>query len=297
MSALFASDLGKRYGRRWVLRHCDLDLPGGSVVGLVGANGAGKSTLLHAAVGLIEPTEGFVHTLGGRPGVSPDCLARVGFVAQDAPVYSSLTVAEHLELGRHLNASWDQALAEARVNRLQLDPAQRAGRLSGGQRSQLALTLAMGKRPELLVLDEPVSSLDPLARRNFLQDLMELVAEHQPSVILSSHLLSDVERICDHLVVLANGRVRLQGPVIEILAAHRLLTGPRRDLDTLPAEQEVIEASHTDRQTTVMVRTTEPILDPRWAVSEVGLEELVLAYMSSPFLPSVGADQIAVVRS
>jgi ABC-2 type transport system ATP-binding protein len=207
-------------------------------------------------------------------------LARVGFLAQDAPVYPSLTVAEHLRLGERLNQQWDRELATGRIGRLGLDVGQRAGRLSGGQRSQLALTLAMGKRPELLVLDEPVSSLDPLARREFLQDLMGLVAEHEPTVVLSSHLLSDVERVCDHLVVLADGQVQLEGPVDELLSTHKLLTGPRRDTNSLPRDQKVIRVSNTDRQTTALVQTTQPILDPRWVVSDIGLEDLVLAYMS-----------------
>ena len=178
MTAVATTSLGKRYGRRWALRECTLAIPEGRVVGLVGANGAGKTTLLHLAVGLITPTEGSITTCGGRPGASGEQLARVGFLAQDAPVYTALSVADHLRLGRELNPQWDDEFATGRVERLGLPPAQRAGRLSGGQRSQLALTLAMAKRPELLVLDEPVSSLDPLARREFLQDLMELVAEH-----------------------------------------------------------------------------------------------------------------------
>ncbi len=140
----------------------------------------------------------------------------------------------------------------------------------------------MGKRPELLLLDEPVASLDPLARREFLQDLMELVAELGVSVVLSSHLLSDVERVCDYLVVLADGHVRLAGPVEHLLATHRLLTGPRRDTTSLPRDQKVVRASHTERQTTVLVQTAQPVLDPRWVVSEIGLEELVLAYMTPP---------------
>lgn len=215
-----------------------------------------------------------IEALGRRPGDEAAQLASVGFVAQDAPVYGSLTVAEHLRLGQRLNPRWDQALATNRVSELNLALDQRAGRLSGGQRSQLALTIAMGKRPEPLLLDEPVSSVDPLARRQFLQDLMALVAEHRPTVMLSTHLLSDVERVCDHLIVLADGHVRVDGPVDQLLDTHKVLTGARRDVDGLPRSQEVIEVSHTDRQTTVLVRTTEPILDPRWAVSEVGLEEL-----------------------
>src|SRR5262245_1130606 len=195
-AALTADDVGKRYRRRWALQHCTLAIPRGSIVGLVGANGAGKSTLLHLVAGLLEPTEGTLSVFGDRPGGDAKQLSRVGFVAQDAPVYGSLTVAEHVRLGQRLNASWDRPLAEQRIAKLGLDGDQRAGRLSGGQRSQLALTLAIGKRPELLLLDEPVSSLDPLARREFLQDLMALVAEQQPTVVLSSHLLPDVDRMC-----------------------------------------------------------------------------------------------------
>lgn len=280
MTAIAAEHLGKRYGRRWALRDCTLALPAGRVIGLVGANGAGKSTLLHLAVGLLEPTEGTIAVLGARPGAGAEQLARVGFLAQDAPVYPSLTVADHLRLGERLNLRWDRDLAAARIERLGLDLGQRAGRLSGGERSQLALTIAMGKRPELLVLDEPVASLDPLARRQFLQDLMGLVADHRPTVVLSSHLLADVERVCDHLIVLANGQVQLAGDVDELLANHKLLIGPRRDTSSIPRDQEVIRVSHTDRQTTMLVHTTQPILDPRWAVSDISLEDLVLAYMA-----------------
>ena len=295
MTAIATENLGKRYGRRWALQNCTLSVPKGHVVGLVGANGAGKTTLLHLVVGLLEPTEGSMTVLGTRPGAGTDLLARVGFVAQDAPVYRSLTVAEHLRLGQRLNPHWDQHLAAQRIERLGLEHRQRAGRLSGGQRAQVALTMAMGKRPELLVLDEPVSSLDPLARREFLQDLMELVADHEPTVVLSSHLLSDVERVCDHLIVLADGQVRLDGPVDGLLTSHKLLTGPRRDASSIPRDQHLIHVSHTDRQTTMLVRTTQPILDPRWVVADVGLEELVLAYMSAS--RSVGpAPELTAVR-
>lgn len=280
MSAIVADGLGKRYGRRWALRGCTLEVPEGSVVGIVGANGAGKSTFLHLTVGLLEPSEGSLEVLGGRPGFDAAQLAKVGFVAQDAPVYGALSVADHLRLGARANPRWDDAAAQNRIRALGLDLRQRAGKLSGGQRSQLALTLAMGKRPDLLVLDEPVSSLDPLARRTFLADVMELMADHQPTVVLSSHLLSDVERVCDHLIVMAEGQVQLAGPVDDLLAQHKLLTGPRRDERSLPSDQLVVRASHADRQTTVLVRTTSPILDPAWVVSDVGLEDLVLAYMA-----------------
>ena len=286
MTAITTQALGKAYGGRWALRDCTLTVPRGRVVGLVGANGAGKTTLLHLTVGLLEPTEGAISVLGAPPRSGSSQLARIGFLAQDAPVYSSLTVAEHLRLGARLNPGWDHDLATRRVESLGLPLTQRSGRLSGGQRSQLALTLAMGKRPELLVLDEPVASLDPLARRDFLADLMALVAEHRPTVVLSSHLLADVERVCDHLVILAGGQVRLAGDVDDLLAGHKVLTGPRRDVDAVPRTQEVISVSHTDRQTTMLVRTDEPVLDPRLVVTDVGLEELVLAYMAPAASPA-----------
>jgi ABC-2 type transport system ATP-binding protein len=277
-----AHGLGKRYGRRWALSDCTLDVPAGRVVGLVGPNGAGKTTLLHLAVGLLAPTCGTIAVLGGRPAAGPGQLARVGFVAQDVPTYAGLSVEDHLRLGARLNTGWDDALARRRIQRLGLDFSQRAGKLSGGQRAQLALTLGVAKRPELLLLDEPVASLDPLARREFLQDLMEAVAEHELSVVLSSHLVSDLERVCDHLIVLVASRVRLAGDIETLLATHHRLTGARRDPATLPADQHVIAASHTDRQTTLLVRTDARIHDPAWTVGQLSMEDLVLAYMGQP---------------
>ncbi|MDQ1752400.1 MAG: type transport system ATP-binding protein [Pseudonocardiales bacterium] len=279
-AVLQARGLGKRYRRRWALSECTLAIPAGRVVGLVGPNGAGKTTLLHLAVGLLSPSAGAIEVLGGQPDSDPRHLGRVGFVAQETPTYSALTVADHLRLGAHLNPGWDSQLAGSRIEQLGLDPAQRAGKLSGGQRAQLALTLAIAKRPELLLLDEPVASLDPLARREFLQGLMEVVAEHGVSVVLSSHLVADLERVCDHLVILVASRVRLAGDVDDLLASHHLLIGPRRDLATLPDNQQVISARHTDRQSTLFIRTDAPILDPSWTVEQVSLEDIVLAYMS-----------------
>jgi ABC-2 type transport system ATP-binding protein len=275
-------ELGKQYRRRWALAGCTLSIPAGHVVGLVGPNGAGKTTLLNLATGMLAPTTGTIEVLGGRPAASPAQLARVGYLAQDAPLYAGLPVADHLRLGAHLNPGWDAKLAQARIRRLGLDPKQKAGTLSGGQRAQLALTLAVAKQPELLILDEPVASLDPLARREFLQDLMETVAEQEVSVVLSSHLISDLERACDYAIVLVGSRVRLAGPVDDLLAAHHLLSGPRRDPASLPDQLQVISASHTDVQSTLLVRSSGPIFDPAWTVSEVGLEDLMLAYMKQP---------------
>lgn len=278
-TVLQASALGKRYGRRWALNDCTLRIPAGRVAGLVGPNGAGKTTMLHLAVGLLRPTSGTIEVLGEQVAGSAVQLSRVGFLAQETPVYPNLSVGDHLSLGAHLNPGWDSHLAHGLIEQLALDPTQRAGQLSGGQRAQLALTLAVAKRPDLLLLDEPVASLDPLARREFLASLMEITAEHEVSVLLSSHLVADLERVCDYLVLLAASRVQFADDVEDLLAKHRRLTGPRKDTTTLPQSQQVIQASHTDRQSTLLVRTDEPIHDPAWTVEEVGLEDLVLAYM------------------
>jgi ABC-2 type transport system ATP-binding protein len=275
-----ASGLGKQYRRTWALRDCTLTIPDGCVVGLVGPNGAGKTTLLQLATGLLAPTRGTISVLGERPAASPAQLARVGFVAQDTPVYARMRVADHLRMGAWLNPGWDDELAQRRIGQLGLDPRQRAGSLSGGQRAQLALTLALAKRPELLLLDEPVASLDPLARREFLRSLMEAVAEYGTSVVMSSHLVADLERVCDYLIVLVASRVRIAGEVSALLGSHRRLSGPRRDPATLPAGQDVIEESHTDKQSVLLIRTSEPVHDPAWTVTPVSLEDLVIAYMS-----------------
>src|SRR5580698_7947459 len=211
-----ARGLGKRYRRTWALRDCTLTIPEGCVVGLVGPNGAGKTTLLQLATGLLTPSRGTISVLGEPPAASPAQLARVGYVAQDTPVYARMRVADHLRLGSWLNHAWDNELAQRRIRQLGLDPRQKAGSLSGGQRAQLALTLAVAKQPELLLLDEPVASLDPLARREFLQGLMEIVAQHEVSVVLSSHLIADLERVCDYLVLLVASHVQLAGEVTEL---------------------------------------------------------------------------------
>jgi ABC-2 type transport system ATP-binding protein len=225
-AALAADGLGKRYRRRWALSGCTLEIPAGRVAGLVGPNGAGKTTLLHLAAGLTAPTAGTIRVLGQRPAAGPAQLGRVGFVAQDTPVYPGLSVAGHLRMGALLNPAWDGELAWQRIERLGLEPRQRAGRLSGGQRAQLALTLAIAKRPDLLILDEPAASLDPLARREFLQSVADTVTTHGVGVLLSSHLVADLERICDYLVVLVASRVRLAGEISALLESHRRLAGP-----------------------------------------------------------------------
>ncbi len=279
--ALESRALSKRYGRRKALTDCDLSIPAGRIAGLVGPNGAGKTTLIHLAVGLLAPTSGTIEVLGERPANSPSQLARMGFVAQETPAYGGLTIADHLKLGARMNPGWDDQLARGRITDLRLDPRQKAGKLSGGQRAQLALTMAIAKRPEFLILDEPVASLDPLARREFLQGLMQATAEHELSVLISSHLVADLERVCDYLVVLHDSRVQISGDLDDLLATHRLLTGPRCDTAELPAGWEVISASHTDRQSTLLIRSAQPVSDAGWTVAEISMEDLVLAYMSN----------------
>ena len=278
-AAIEARGLGKQYGRRWALSDCTLTVPAGHVAGLVGPNGAGKTTLINLATGMLAPTTGSIETLGGVPAASPAQLASVGYVAQDTPTYAGLSVEDHLRFGRHLNPGWDDSLAHDRIRQLGLDPKQKAGKLSGGQRAQLALTLAIAKRPRLLILDEPVASLDPRARREFLQVLMDATAEHGLSVVLSSHQVADLERVSDYVVVLVASRVQIAGEVDDLLATHHLLTGPRRDAASLPASMQVVTESHTGRQSTFLVRSNEPIVDRSWAVDPVSLEDLVLAYL------------------
>ncbi|WP_370618905.1 ABC transporter ATP-binding protein [Mumia sp. Pv 4-285] len=297
-TALRTHELGKRYGRsrHWALRDCTLDLPSGRVVALVGPNGAGKSTLLGLAAGLLAPTAGRVEVLGEDPSSGAEHLARVGFVSQDAPTYRGMSVADHLRLGAHLNPRWDERIVRERIDRLGIDPHRRTGSLSGGQRAQIALTMAIGKRPELLILDEPVAALDPLARREFMQDLMEAVAEQGLTVVLSSHLVSDLERACDYLVVLVDSQVRVAGDLDDLLASHRRMTGARRASDTGPAGQHVVTASHTDRQSTFVVRTAAPIVDPSWDAAPLGLEDLVLAYLRSDASSQRPRPTVEVVR-
>jgi ABC-2 type transport system ATP-binding protein len=280
--ALEATALGKRYGSNWALRDCTLTVPAGSVTALVGPNGAGKTTLFQLAVGLIEPAFGAISVLGHDPRAEPlAVLPHVGFVAQDHPLPRRFTVGETLRLGRELNPSWDDAVAERRVDELGLSRRQHVGTLSGGQQAQVALTLALAKRPQLLLLDEPVASLDPLARREFLTGVVRAVTENGITVVLSSHIVADLERVCDRLIILGDGRTQLVGPIEDVLASHRLLTGPRTDPATVARVHRVIRESHTERQTTLLVRSNGHVYDARWEIHEVDLEEIVLAYLGS----------------
>ncbi|MEU4770137.1 ATP-binding cassette domain-containing protein [Actinosynnema sp. NPDC023794] len=281
--ALRTDGLGKRYRRTWALRDCTLAVPAGRVAALVGPNGAGKSTLLRLAVGLLAPTTGDVEVLGQSPaGNTPQVLSRIGFLAQDHPLYKHFTVADLLRMGRSCNLRFDQGLAERRLAKLGIPADRKAGALSGGQQAQVALALALAKRPDLLVLDEPMASLDPVARLEFLQSLMGAVAADGMTVLFSSHVVPELERVCDHLIVINHSRISLAGDIETLLAEHRMLVGPRTTTD-LDRAGTVVEASHSDRHTALLVRDggSAPTA-PGWQADPIGLEDLVLAYLRRP---------------
>ncbi len=280
-AAIETAGLGRRYGRRWALQNCSLSLPAGHVIGLVGPNGAGKTTLLHLAVGLVAPSAGEVSVLGAPPR-APGTRTKVAFVAQDKPLYRRFTVADTLRMGGWLNPGFDRPRASAHLTRLGIPLNHRVGRLSGGQQAQAALALALGKRPELLLLDEPVANLDPLARREFMQVLMAEVAETGMSVVLSSHLIEDLERACDYVVLISRSRVQLSATTDDLLADHQVLTGPRSHAEAITSAHTVVQASYTDRQANLLVRTSRPVIDPAFSARPAALGELVLAYMSQP---------------
>jgi ABC-2 type transport system ATP-binding protein len=282
MNVVEANGLGKRFGDTWALRECSLSIPAGHVAALVGPNGAGKSTLLNLAVGLTAPSAGGVAVLGGRPPGSPAALDGIAFVAQDTPLYKNLSAADMLHLTRNLNRGFDQASAEARLAELGIPLKRKAGKMSGGQQSQLALTLALARRPRLLVLDEPMAMLDPLARHDFMATVLAAVADDGMSVLLSSHVLAELERVADHLILVSQGRVQVAGEVDDLLASHRVLTGPSAEADGY-AERPVVHVRRGGAQAHLLVRATadDPV-PPGWEAQPVGLEELVLAYLREP---------------
>lgn len=297
VAAIETWGLTKRYKSVTALDDCTITVPEGSLCALVGPNGAGKSTLLRCLAGLARPTRGEARVLGRTPGQQLDFLAEVSFLAQEIPLWRRLTAGQHIAVMARLNPRWDGGGARDRLRRLEIALDRPVGALSGGQRAQVALSLALAKRPSLLLLDEPVAALDPLARRHFLAVLAEAVSAGGLTVLISSHLVGDLQRVCDHLVLLAASRTQLCGNIDGIVAAHKLLVGPRRDPASLPADLRLVDAVHSARQSTMLVRAEGPILDPSFEISPVGLEEIVLAYMSEgapePLQPlhAVGGDR------
>jgi ABC-2 type transport system ATP-binding protein len=275
------SGLTKRYRRVTALSDCTVGVPEGRISALVGPNGAGKTTLLRLLAGLTAPTAGRAAVLGGMPREDPAYLAEIGFLAQEIPLYRRLTAQDHIGIGAHLNPRWDGESVRARLAGLKIPLDRRVGTLSGGQRAQVALALTLAKRPRLLLLDEPLAALDPLARRDFLAALAEAAAGGDLTIVLSSHLIADIERVCDHLILLAASRVQLCGDTETLLAQHRILIGPRKDTTAIARAHTVVREDSTARQTTLLVRLNGPVIDPAWAVDEPNLEEIVLGYMSA----------------
>jgi ABC-2 type transport system ATP-binding protein len=281
MSApLEATGLGRSFGSSWALRHCSLRIEPGTVTALVGPNGAGKSTLLQLAVGLLSPDEGSITVFGQQPGRTSAALGRIGYLAQDHPLYRGLSVGDHLRMAAGMNRSWDATMATRHLSALDIPLGRRAGSLSGGQQAQVALSLALAKRPSLLILDEPVASLDPLARRDFMATVLTDASDRGTTVILSSHVVSELERVCDHLVVLHSGTVQVDGEIDELLARHRVLVGPS-DLPH-PRVRQVLSAVTTGRQTTLVAEIDDFLADPRWETLPMTLEDLALAYLRDP---------------
>ncbi|MDQ1681185.1 MAG: type transport system ATP-binding protein [Frankiaceae bacterium] len=304
MNAIETRGLGKRYGRTWALRDCTLAIPAGRVVALVGPNGAGKTTLLQLAVGLIGQTTGEIAVLEGIAPGSPEALDGVAFVAQDTPLYNYLSVADTLRLVGNLANTWDEVRARARLDALGIPLSRKVGKLSGGQQAQVALAVALARHPRLLILDEPVAELDPLARHDFMSTLMEAVAADGVSVVLSSHVLSELERVCDYVVLLSRGSVQIAGTVDDLLATHRVFTGPVDQADVVAAALSVVHERRAGRRASLLVRTTNhPTVPTGWQDDPSNLEEIVLSYMRSPdasALPgpdSLNSDTAKAVRA
>ena len=283
MNVVETSGLGKRYGGTWALRECSLAIPAGHVAALVGPNGAGKTTLLNLTVGLVAPSAGNVTVLGRLSAGSLAALDGIAFVAQDTPLYKNLSAADMLHLTSNLNRRFDEGYAKSRLHDLGIPLQRKAGKLSGGQQSQLALTLALARRPRLLVLDEPVAMLDPIARHDFMATVLMAAADDGVSVLLSSHVLAELERVADYLVLLSHGRVQVAGEVDDLLASHRVVTGPAAQADQYAERHIVVHARRGEAQTHLVVRATvEDPVPAGWEAHPVGLEELALAYLREP---------------
>jgi ABC-2 type transport system ATP-binding protein len=289
--------LGKRYRRVTALSDCTVTVPEARISALVGPNGAGKTTLLRLLAGLARPTAGEMAVLGGTPRQDPAFLTEIGYLAQEIPLYRRFTAEDHIGIGAHLNPRWDAGSVRDRLRSLNIPLDRAVGKLSGGQRAQVALALTLAKRPRLLLLDEPVAALDPLARRNFLAMLAVAVADGGLTVVLSSHLVADLERVADHLILLAASRVQLCGDIDTLLAEHHVLVGPRKPATAIEKTHTVVQAVRTARQSTLLVRGNAPVHDPDWEGTDVGLEEMVLGYMGQDAPPAlehlttVGEDQ------
>ncbi|WP_189930960.1 ABC transporter ATP-binding protein [Streptomyces sulfonofaciens] len=294
-SAIEAYGVGRRYRRGWALRDCSFRLPAGRICGLVGPNGAGKTTLMAIAANLLEPTDGTLTVFGEAPE-SVQAGRRTAFLAQEKPLFRRFTVAETLRLGRELNPGWDQRAAENVVRAGNVPMEARIGTLSGGQRTRVAFALAFGKRPDLLMLDEPMSDLDPLVRHELMGVLLAGAAEHGTTVLMSSHILSELEDVCDFLLVISAGGLRMAGDVDELRSAHLRLQGARSGADAGPAQggaqgvpaelagHTIVEYRTSGRQVTALIRPDGPVAG-QWQTDTPNLEELLLSYLRCPDAP------------
>jgi len=298
MNVIEAAGLGRRFWKTWAVRDCALAIPAGRVAALTGPNGAGKTTLMHMAVGLIAPTEGRVTVLGGQSAGSPEALKRVAFVAQDVPLYKHLPVEDMVRVARTLNGGhWDQRRADKRLATLEVPLRRKIGKLSRGQQAQVALTIALARRPEFLILDEPLAPLDPLARHEFLASVMEAVAEDGTSVLFSSHVIAELERVADYLIVLAGGHVQVAGDVETLLAGHQILTGPAGAAVVVGTEFDVVHAQQGLAQAHLLARRRTAAAQPPagWQAHPVTLEELMLGYLREPGAYALPGPEPAVI--
>lgn len=284
MNVIESFGLSVRYGESWALRDCTIAVPEGHVIALVGSNGAGKTTLLHCAMGLVTPTSGQVAVMGFSPG-SLDALGRTAFVAQDAQLYEQLLVREMLEVADSMNERFDKTLAKSRLQALDIPLKRKVGKLSGGQQAQVALTIALARRPALLVLDEPLARLDPVARHDVMALVLSITAEEGLSVVFSSHVVSELERVADFLILMANGRVQMAGEIDDFLTRHAVLSGPAEDAERMKRYYAVVQTQQAARRTQLIVRADRSSLSDLpegWEVDGVSLDELVIAYLRDP---------------
>ncbi|MFI7405398.1 ABC transporter ATP-binding protein [Streptomyces sp. NPDC049541] len=283
--ALEAHGLGMRYRRGWALRDCTFRLPAGRICGLVGPNGAGKTTLLNIAAHVLKPTQGSLSLFGGAPG-SVESGRRTAFLAQEKPLFRRFTVAETLRLGRELNPGWDQRAAEDIVRAGNVPFDAKIGTLSGGQRTRVAVALAFGKRPDLLLLDEPMADLDPVVRHELMGTLLAEAGERGTTVVMSTHVLAELENVCDFLVVVSGGGVRVAGDVDELMTMHTVVTGAKEGegLPDFLKYHILVEARTSGRQFTALIRPEGPVTGP-WEAAAPSMEELLLAYLRSPDAP------------
>ncbi|MGD0442124.1 MAG: ABC transporter ATP-binding protein [Acidimicrobiales bacterium] len=286
--ALEAAGLGKRYGRKWALEDCTFRVPTGRIAALVGPNGAGKSTLLRMAAGITRPTAGDVRVFGQSPQRQTVAVLRqIGYLDQERPLYRSFRVDEMLRFGEKLNPDWYDATARSYLDALEIPVTSKVGKLSVGQQAQVALTMCLAKRPALLLLDEPVAALDPVAREGVMHILLRSVVDDNATVVLSSHAVADLATICDYVIILSAARVYVADDLDYVLASHRLLMASSEQAPSLPPGVVVVSTRSSERQTSLLVRVEQPVTDPAWRVVEPTLEEIVIAYLREKDLRNV----------